>query len=246
MGKECIGGEAVALIRLHIVVEGQAEEGFVNEVLAPDLAASGIFINCHSITTGRKKGRLFRGGWDSYGRLQRDLIRWMKEDRQPDAYFSTMVDLYRLPNDFPGYAECQGLQQPRARVECLEARFAEDIKNELAQDSAYQRLIPYIQLHEFEALLFSNPSKFEQAFPDRTDVIPKLQAICEKAGGPEEIDNGESTAPSKRILDLLPGYVKTVSGLLILKEIGLDTLRQECPHFNAWIASLLALTATPQ
>lgn len=215
----------------------------MNEVLAPELGASDIFVDCHSITTGRKKGRLFRGGWDSYGKLQRDLIRWMKEDRHPDSYFSTMVDLYRLPKDFPGFAECHALQGALARVECLETRFAEDIRNEFVDDPVHQRLVPYIQLHEFEALLFSDVSKFEQAFPDRLDVIPRLAAIRDNAGGPEEIDNGENTAPSKRILGLLPGYVKTVSGLLILKETGLARLRLHCPHFDAWIARLLALAA---
>lgn len=243
MGEECAGWEAFPLIRLHIVVEGQAEEGFVSEVLAPELATSNIFVDCHSITTGRKKGRLFRGGWDSYGKLQRDLIRWMKEDRHPDSYFSTMVDLYRLPKDFPGLADCQKVQQAPARVECLEARLAEDIRNEFGEDMAYQRLVPYVQLHELEALLFSDVSKFEHAFPDHLDVIPKLEAIRKSAGGPEEIDNGENTAPSKRILNLLPGYVKTVSGLLILKEIGLAVLRKQCPHFDAWIVRLLSLAA---
>lgn len=244
MGEECIGGETVTLIRLHIVVEGQTEEGFVNEVMAPELGALDIFIDAHSITTGRKKGRLSRGGWDSYGKLRRDLIRWMKEDRRPDAWFTTMVDLYGLPQDFPGYVECQRLPEARGRVECLEERLALDVRNEGAEDPAYQRLVPYVQLHEFESLLFSDPSKFEDAFPGRHAVIEELLAIRKEAGGPEAIDDGATTAPSRRILDLLPDYVKPVSGLLILKKIGLSVLRRECPHFDAWIAKLLALAAT--
>ena len=108
------------MIRLHVVVEGQTEEGFINEVLAPELGSSGVFINAHSITTGRRHGQVFRGGWDSYGKLSRDLSRWMKQDLNSDSWFSTMVNLYRLPNDFPGYDLCQGIPEPRKRVECVE------------------------------------------------------------------------------------------------------------------------------
>lgn len=241
MGEERVGGETVALIRLHVVVEGQTEEGFVNEVLAPELGAFRLFIDTHSITTGRKKGILHRGGWDSYAKLRRDLVRWMKHDQNSDARFTTMVDLYGLPEDFPGYAGCRPIQESRKRVECLEEQFAQDIENELAEDRAYERFIPYVQLHEFEALLFSDPSKFVDAFPDRQAVVQQLLAIRAQSGGPEEIDDGETTAPSKRILELLPDYVKTVSGLLILKKIGLTVLRRECPHFNDWITKLLEL-----
>ncbi|MGA3190744.1 MAG: DUF4276 family protein [Bryobacteraceae bacterium] len=238
MGKECTRGEAVTLIRLHVVVEGQTEEGFLNEVVAPELGALGIFIDTHSITTGRKRGRLFRGGWGSYGQLRRDLLRWMKQDQNPDAWFSTMVDLYGLPNDFPGHTECQKLPDPRQRVLCLEEHLALDIRDGLAGGAAHQRFIPYIQLHEFEALLFADPGMFLKAFPEEGQIVAQLQAIRARFQSPEHIDDGQATAPSKRILDLLPGYVKTVSGILILKYIGLDALRRECPHFNEWMAKI--------
>lgn len=241
MGEKRLGRETVALIRLHVIVEGQTEEGFVNEILAPELGAFDIFTDTHSITTGRRRGHLYRGGWDSYGKLRRDLIRWMKQDRKPDARFTTMVDLYGIPADFPGYAACRQFQGSRKRVECLEAQFARDIGDESAEDRAYQRFIPYVQLHEFEALLFADPAKFVHAFPGRQAVVGRLLAIREQCGGPEQIDDGETTAPSKRIQALLPEYAKTVSGLLVVKQIGLTVLRRECPHFDRWITRLLEL-----
>ncbi len=74
MGKECLRRETVSLIRLHILVEGQTEETFVNEVLAPELSAVDVFPDAHRITTGRRHGRLDRGGFVKYDHLARDLV----------------------------------------------------------------------------------------------------------------------------------------------------------------------------
>ncbi len=91
--------------------------------------------------------------------------------------------------------------------------------------------------------MFSAPRKFLDAFPDRDAEVDKLLKIRGQFGGPEDIDDGETTAPSKRILQLFPDYAKTVSGLLILQRIGLSVLRRECPHFDGWITRLLGLSA---
>ena len=169
----------------------------------------------------------------------RDLSRWMKQDQNSDSWFSTMVDLYRLPNDFPGYDACQAISEPRKRVECLEEQFARDIREQFGDSVISQRFIPYIQLHEFEALLFSDPDKFLDAFPDAGTAIAQLHAIRARYGGPEDIDGGGTTAPSKQILEALPDFVKTVSGILIAKRIGLAAFRRECPHFDGWVTKLL-------
>ncbi|MBV8361491.1 MAG: DUF4276 family protein, partial [Deltaproteobacteria bacterium] len=100
-----------------------------------------------------------------------------------------------------------------------------------------RRFIPYIQLHEFEALLFSDPDKFLYAFPDAGSAIEELHAIRVRYGGPEDIDGDE--APSQKVLRVLPDFVKTVSGILIAKRIGLTVFRRECPHFDGWITKLL-------
>ena len=152
-----------------------------------------------------------------------------------------MVDLYRLPNDFPGYDACQRISEPKKRVECLEEHFARDIRELLGDSVISQRFIPHIQLHEFEALLFSDPDKFLDAFPDAGAAVARLHAIRAQYGGPEDIDGGETTAPSKQILDVLPDFVKTVAGILIAKQIGLAAFRRECPHFDEWVMKLLQL-----
>jgi len=225
------------LIRVHAVVEGQTEEAFINGVLAPELGACGAAFDARSVKTGRKRLRDFRGGTISYHKLKNDLTLWMKEDQNPDAWFTTMVDLYRLPPDFPGYEACRCEPDPVERANRLEACFAEDI--------AHRRFVPYIQVHEFEALLFSEPEAFEIAFPGRTGVVAVLESIRRTFPTPEHIDDGTETAPSKRILAACPGYDKRVSGPLIVQYIGMATLRRECVHFDCWIRKLEGCALTP-
>jgi hypothetical protein len=90
-------------------------------------------------------------------------------------------------------------------------------------------------------LLFSAPGSFSIEFPNNAEAIAELMDIREAAASPEHIDEGEDTAPSKRIARLLPGFVKPVSGPIIVREIGLHRIRSECLHFNAWIEALLKL-----
>jgi hypothetical protein len=224
------------MIRLHAVVEGQTEETFVNTVLAPELGSRNIFMDTHCITTGREDTRMYRGGLNKYRQLKRDLTRWMKQDQQPDAWFTTMLDLYALPGDFPGVGDCASRSSPAEHVDCLEAR--------LIQDLDHRRFIPYIQLHEFEALLFSDVSQFAVEFPGNVSVIQQLARIRAKVSSPEDIDDSPIGAPSKRILEILSDdYEKTLAGPAIAKRIGLPTLRRECPHFNQWIEKIEAAAA---
>ena len=156
----------------------------------------------------------------------------MKEDSAPDSWFTTMIDLYGLPSGFPGLTESRRLADPVARVRFLEGWFADDI--------GHHRFVPYIQLHEFEALLFSDPQSFAVAFPGIGAEVAKLEAIRQQFGTPELIDDGPDTCPSRRICGILPQYVKPTSGPLIVNRIGLARLRAECPHFAEWLANLIS------
>lgn len=239
MGEERSGREAFALIRLHVLAEGQTEEAFINEVLAPELGANGIFADAHRITTGRRRGRLFRGGLTNYEHLARDLTLWMKQDQNEDSWFTTMIDLYRLPINFPGRATLSPALASYDRVARLEEEFRINIVDRLGNASVSRRLIPYIQLHEFEALLFSDPSGFLEAFPDGQPAVDQLTAIRGQFESPEEINEQPNGAPSSRILNLLPDYQKPVAGVLIAQRIGLPVIRGECRHFREWLSRLL-------
>jgi hypothetical protein len=241
VGEERGRREALTLIRLHILAEGQTEEGFINEILAPELAAYDIVVDVHCITTGRHRGKVFRGGLVNYEHLARDLTLWMKEDRIEDSWFTTMFDFYALPNNFPGLGTLLPALGAPDRVASLEAGLHRDIVTRLAGLPVSQRFIPYIQLHEFEALLFAGPETFLEAFPDSAQAVSRLGAIRIAFPNPEDINDKPATAPSKRILDLFPDYQKPVAGLLIAQRIGLAAIRATCPRFDAWIARLLAL-----
>lgn len=218
------------MVRLHAVVEGQTEETFVNHVLAPDLGARQVFLDCHRITTGRKRSQIHRGGISHYRQLKDDLVLWMKQDQGRDARFTTMVDLYRLPDDFPGYAECRGGGDPLLRVRCLEEKLSDDLGD--------YRFIPYIQLHEFEALLFSEVGAFESVFPDQPTLASALAEVVGHFLSPEHINENPDQSPSARILQLIPDYVKPVAGILIAQKIGLAALRGKCAHFADWMNQL--------
>lgn len=218
------------MIRLHFVVEGQTEETFVNEVLAPELSLLNIFPDVRCVQTGRKHGNVHKGGMTSYIKLKNDLKRWLKQDGHADARFTTMIDYYALPNDFPCYEESRKQKDSKKQIEILENGFQKDIGD--------YRFLPYLQCYEFETLLFSEASQFAVAYPDRTFEIQELIAVRSAFFSPEEINDGKNTAPSKRIQAIFPDYNKIVIGTRIVKKIGLSKIRAENPHFNDWITKL--------
>ena len=224
------------MIRLNMVVEGQTEEAFVHAVLEGPLAMRSVFVAVRCVETSRDKRRhkVYRGGLLDYQRAKGDLLRWLSEDRRGDARFTTMFDLYRLPEDFPGREQARRLKTPWERVEALESSFRQDIND--------PRFLPYIQLHEFEALLFVEPSKFDWEFIEHAGAIARLASISAKFASPEEINDTES--PSKRIIKEIPEYEyqKSSAGPVIASKIGLPSLRQKCPHFHRWLGLLEALS----
>ena len=241
MGEERPGRETRPLIRLHILVEGQTEETFVNNVLALALAGRTIVVDARQITTGRKRGRNFRGGLISWQHVARDLERWMKKDHRQDSWFTTLFDYYKLHNNFPGYATLP-TTGAAGRIASLQIAMADDIGRRLSGFPTARQFIPYIQQHEFEALLFSDPSAFDAAMPGKRSIVGPLTQIRAQFPNPEDINNGSATAPSKRIEALWPAYQKPIDGLLIAQQIGLPTMRRECPAFDRWVSTLEALS----
>jgi hypothetical protein len=221
------------VIRLHFVVEGQTEEAFVRDLLAPHLSACGVFCDPRCAQTGRKRGRAYKGGVISYPQFQGDLSRWMREDQGQDAHFTTMVDLYRLPDDFPGHGDARSVRDGVERASRLEGCFCEAVAHHRGQ------FIPYIQPFEFEALLFAAPQAFAARFPDQGPEIEELASIPRGFPSPEHIDDEEP--PSKRISVLFPGYDKVADGPVLAAEIGLDAMRQQCAHFDDWVRKLECL-----
>ena len=210
--------------RVLVFVEGQTEETFVRVLLVPYFSRLGIYLT--PILAQTSPGH--KGGIVSYGKVKHQLTRLCRQDQ--GAYITTMMDYYGLPNDFPGLDG----RVPDAHEQVMRLELA------LQQDIDAPNFIPNLMLHEFEALLFSAPEKFAEWLDDQALLAP-MAAIRGAFATPEHINNSPQTAPSKRILALVPHYKKTVDGPLIAEDIGLDTIRAQCPHFNNWIERLLAL-----
>jgi len=222
-----------SIVRLSMIVEGQTEETFVRDLLQEPLANRRVYVQARCVETRRKQGRVYRGGMTTYGKAKRDIQRWLLEDKT--AYLTTMFDFYKLPTDFPGFAQVKNFGDPYQKVMHLEESLAADI--------ADSRFIPYIQLYEFEGLLFSDVQALDAILKGHHNrsLLTRLQQIRAQFKTPEEINDGETTAPSKRLQSLYPSYEKVLFGPLIAKRIGLDRLRQECPHFRDWMSKLEAL-----
>jgi hypothetical protein len=223
------------VIRLNLTVEGQTEQALAVQVLAEHLAKHGVCLKRPRLTSlGKKKGKEHRGGLVRYQPFKRDIERWLKQDRGKDVFFTTMVDLYRLPKGFPGYEEARAMPA-YARVAELEKAFQEDVGD--------SRFIAYIQLHEFEALLLSAPEAFACYYARHERQIGLLSRLTEEFQSPELIDDGHQTAPSKRIGSLIPEYLdaKPTAGPIIAAHIGLEAIRKKCPHFHEWLTKLEGL-----
>ncbi|MFL6290747.1 MAG: DUF4276 family protein [Thermoanaerobaculia bacterium] len=117
-------------------------------------------------------------------------------------------------------------------VQALEGAFANDISDD--------RFVPYIQLHEYEAYLFSDPTWFGYFYDRHDKQIAALKAIADSYATPELIDDGQDSAPSKRIIAEIPDYedAKSAVGPQVAELIGLNVIRDRCPHFAAWLARL--------
>jgi len=165
--------------------------------------------------------------------MKNDILRFLKQEKDEGVFFTTMIDLYAIHADFPGLAEAEKLRhRPDKRVEVLEEAFSKDICD--------VRFMLYIQLHEYEAYLFSDPTWLGYFYDHHDRQIAALKAIADNHDTPELIDDGPHTAPSKRIIAHFPDYedAKSVMGPQVAELIGLDVIRSKCPHFNAWVSQL--------
>jgi hypothetical protein len=223
------------MARLYLFAEGETEAVFADTLLKPHLANHGVYLHPPTlIAHARRSGRVHRGGGRNYEPMKNDILRFLAQEKASDVFFTTMIDLYALPARFPGRDEAEGLRtDPFQRVEFLERALAEDIKD-------LRRFIPYIQLHEFEAILFSGPVWFRYSYEHDESAIAELQAIANRYTTPELIDDDPHTAPSKRIIAQIPAYeaAKATVGPEVAALIGLETIRAKCPHFHAWLSRL--------
>lgn len=218
------------MTRLLMLVEGQSEEIFVNQTLAPHLAGYGVYAQPILLWTKRMaSGGGFRGGTSHWGQIRKNLLPLVRDS---NAWVTTLLDFYGLPDDMPGYPEALQPGHARDRVVGLQARLAADIN--------HPRFIPFLALHEFEAWVFCNPDALAQHF-GRADLADKVAQALAQAGEPELMNHGKDTHPKARLRAMATGYKETADGPTLMNKIGLETIRKACPHFAAWLGRLEAL-----
>ena len=222
-----------AMTRLLVHVEGETEESFVKEVLAPHLVAFG-FSQVSARLIGNSRQRHRRGGIRAWPSVRKDIVRHLKQDRTCVA--TTMVDYYGLPQEWPGRAKASTAEYHN-KASLVESAIMEDVRDSMSTSFDSRRFVPYLVMHEFEALLFSDCQSFGNGI-GRPDLASRLQGIRDGYASPEEIDDSPIRAPSKRIKALIPAYDKVLLGTLAMLEIGLPSIRAQCPHFSNWLSRL--------
>jgi len=216
--------------RVLVIVEGQTEESFVGRVLAPALWPRQVYAK--PVLLGHRGGRV------NYARVSRDVLIQLKQDRT--AYCTTMFDFYGLGAGFPGTPPPAHLSNYDKVVQ-IETAFRQDIcariPDSLRPD---RRFIPYLQLHEYEGLLFSDPTAFAHGI-NQAQLAHSFQQIRDSFQTPEDINDDPNRAPSKRVIACHPAYRKVIEGTQAAKSVGLAAIRAECRHFREWFETLEGL-----
>lgn len=211
--------------RVYIVVEGQTEQEFVNSMIAPYFSNLAIYSVTPVLIRTSRSGR---GGMINYQHLQ-NTVRMLLQSSQTDFVVTTFIDFFRIPDTMPQYYECMAKPDDIQRIKALEEAMNENISD--------CRFFSYIQLHEFEALLFSDNKGFESYFAG--NEAEQTSAIIATYKNPEDINSSPEGAPSKRLLSIKPDYNKVLEGNLIALEIGINVILEKCPRFAEWINAIV-------
>ena len=221
-------------VDVYIVVEGPTEQTFVRDILAPQMGHGGISL--HPVLIG-KPGH--KGGDVRFVRAKNDIGNFLKQRR--DTYISTMFDYFRIDSKWPGREKIRRKIQDGATLTAIyKAKILEtETRNEIVRSfpgyGSENRFIPYIEMHEFEALLFSDAD----ILAEKTGIdVAQIRIIIEGFDNPEEINEDPVKAPSKRLGTLKNGYRKVAMGKTVSEAIGIQAIRRQCPHFDSRLKKL--------
>ena len=209
---------------VYIYCEGQTEESFVNAVLYPYFLNIGIWVRPIICETKRSSTKKYKGGVTSYQKIKRELLMLCRT--HSNEYVTTMFDYYAMADDTPGLDIRK--EDIIDQIECIEKTIDDDLNQ---RNCSF-----HFMLHEFEGILFSKPKSFGLIADD--EVVGNIQEIRNAFPTPEHINNSLETAPSKRILQLIPNYAKIKDGTTLSTDMGIDTIMEECLHFKKWIEEI--------
>lgn len=203
----------------------------MKDVLAPHLAGFNVFAEAKIVATGwTADGKRAKGGGINLDRVVRELSTLLPSFN--GGYVTSLYDLYGFEDRLSGET-----------AEALEGRIAQRI-------GTPRNLIPYVQQYEFESLLLTCPATAATYFQAPALAGSIVDAVT-GAGGAEEVNDGRTTAPSKRLeswtlahappLMRFSKKTKVRHGATLCQRIGLTTIRNACPRFGAWLTKLEAL-----
>lgn len=199
--------------RLAIAVEGLTEKVFVQNLLCEHLRGHDVDATPVSLN-----------GKVSVDRVAEEMALLLRSYSAVGCFV-----------DFYGFRDKED-----ATVEELEEKIRRAVQQS-AQWRQGRRVVAYVQQHEFEALLFSDVRQFGRLRGAPQGLVARLRRVRDSFATPEDIDDAPETAPSKRILAEMPRYDKVLQGREVALAVGLETMRAECPRFDAWIARLESL-----
>ncbi|GIQ61355.1 hypothetical protein Flavo103_44900 [Flavobacterium collinsii] len=222
--------------RVHIIVEGQTEVKVFYSILVPYIKSKVGEENVYiEITPIKHSG----GGIVKYSKLLPELRNHLADK---EKIVTTFFDYYGIYEgyDYPKYKEAK-IDQSNAKVGVV--LMEDGLKEDLSSKGINTRnFIPYIQLHEFEALLFSSDEGFEFQY-DKGGILRELKDVSNRYPNPEDINDSPVTAPSKRIIKILEKYdekyEKVIDGDAISIMVGIEAMMAKCPRFKVWVETLI-------
>lgn len=176
--------------------------------------------------------RGYKGGLINYEHFKRDILTILKQEQ--DIFVTSLIDFFRLPSNFPGYLAAQKISDVVKRADFFQSQIALDIQD--------KHFIPYIQLHETEGLFFSDIQGFKYLGSIVSGkALTEIEEIIRLYPNPELINEGAETAPSKRLIKIMPGYQKILHGPVIALENGIEKILEKCPRFKLWLETCLTM-----
>ena len=211
------------------LVEGPTERIFIQNILGPYLARTEVYLTPIILT---KPGQ--RGGDVRFSRARNDIERHLKQ--RNETWLTLLIDYFGIKSDWPGYEESKRKRRHTSKAHVMNEATRKKVNELFGDQDSQRRFIPYVSMFEFEALLFSDADILAQ----KLNVQPKdvETILSEYNDEPEKINDNPQTAPSKQLEGLSDRFKKTVTGISIAREIGIERIRESCPLFDEWISKL--------